>query len=92
MTTITVSKVSVKYVQPKLWTVTLNLLIEEDSVEIFNQNFSAPYRQGETLTAMTDKFLVPMQAAIDIYKDEQTKENLAQWTGFLGDLQAALVY
>lgn len=92
MTEITVTKVSVTYVQPSLWRVTLNLLVTEDSTELINRDFSIYYRQGDTPAHMLELFSVAMQECIDIYKEEQVKEDLAIWPSFLLTLKEALEY
>jgi hypothetical protein len=59
-----VSKVSVAIVQPKLYRVTLNLKLVDDPTTLLDQDFSLPYRTGDTIGGLATKFGQMMQRAI----------------------------
>ncbi len=67
----TVTPVSVSKQMEKLWNVTLNLKIFDDAIEVYNQEFSVRYREGEDIADKELKFQTKMQKAIDGYKAEQ---------------------
>ena len=66
-----VTPISIKQQMDTLWNVTLNLIIFDDAVEVYNQDFSVRYREGEDIANKESKFQIKMQKAIDDYKAEQ---------------------
>ena len=66
-----VTPISVKQQMDKLWNATLNLKILDDAVEVYSQDFSVRYREGEDIANKESKFQIKMQKAIDDYKGEQ---------------------
>lgn len=71
MLTATVTKKSVKYVQPKLHSITFNLSLLDDLVEVLNQDFSCEYRQGDSPSEKVNEIKEKMQIAIDNFKSEK---------------------
>jgi len=75
--TIQITKKSVKLVQSKLYSITLNMLYLDGAIEILNLDFTCKYRTGENVNNIIAKFQSKMQAEIDNYKAEQVIYNAA---------------
>lgn len=87
----TVTPVSVKKQMDKLWNVTLNLKIFDDAVEVYNQDFSVRYRDGEDIADKELKFQTKMQKAINDYNAEQVIFNHAKMDTMVINLNNNLV-
>ena len=70
--TTTVTKTSVVRRMPKLWTVTLTLVVTDDNGPGFTRTFSQGYKAGKSIPDLGLKFKAEMQAAIDQYKAERS--------------------
>ncbi len=66
-----VTKKSVTKRQEKLWGVTLNMVLTDNTVEVLNVDYTVPYRTGDVIVTKEAKFIALMQADIDAYKSEQ---------------------
>lgn len=66
-----VTKKSVKLVMPKLFSITLNLVLSDDGVEKLNQDFFFSYKPGDAPADRLKEVKEQMQDAIDNYKNEQ---------------------
>lgn len=69
--TVIVTKVSVLEQMEKLWNITLNLQILDDTIEVHNKDFSIRYRTGEDIADKEAKIQAMMQETINDYKSEQ---------------------
>ncbi|KKK53452.1 hypothetical protein LCGC14_3094650 [marine sediment metagenome] len=87
----TVTPISVKKQMDKLWNVALSLQIFDDAVEVYNQNFSVRYREGEDIADKELKFQAKMQKAIDDYKAEQVIFTHAKMNTMVTNLNNNLV-
>lgn len=67
-----VTKRSVSTVQDKLYTITNNLTLMENSIEVLNKDYDVLYRPGEDIAISEKQFIVLMQKDIDRYKASQT--------------------
>jgi hypothetical protein len=54
-----------------LWNITLNMVCEESSLEVLNQDFSIKYRTGQDIEVKAKEVQEAMQAAIDEWNAEQ---------------------
>lgn len=66
--TATVTKKSVVYAQPKLHIITFNLVLKEDTAEVFNKDFSTNFFPGDSPAAKTAKIIEEMNIEIAKYK------------------------
>ena len=89
--TVIVTKKEVSEQLDKLWNITLNLVCEESSVEVLNQDFSIRYRTGEDIADKEAAIQADMQNAIDEYKDEQTIYDHAKMNTLVTNLNNNLV-
>ncbi len=87
----TITKKSVDLTQKDLYSITLNLVLEQDTIEVFNQNFTQRYRTGNLISGVTNKFIVQIQSAIDEYKAEQIIYNHTQLTTAINNIINGLV-
>lgn len=69
--TANVTKTAVSLRMPKMWAITLTLVLQETGVDVLTQSFTENYKLGHSISALAGRFLVKMQAAIDRYKSEQ---------------------
>ena len=69
--TITITKISVKLVQDKLYSITLNMKYLDGEVILIDQDFTQKYRTGDNVGVIINKFKVVMQKVITDYKAEQ---------------------
>ncbi len=72
-----VTKKSVKYVQSKLHSITFNLLLKDDTIEVVNQDVSVEYRAGDNPAQKVNEVKEKMQTLIDNYKSEKAIFNNA---------------
>ena len=89
--TVTVTPVSVSKQMEKLWNATLKLKIFDDAVEVYDQDFSVRYREGEDIADKELKFQIKMQKAIDDYKAEQVIFTHAKMNTMVTNLNNNLV-
>lgn len=66
-----VSKVSVILTQPKCYTITFNLKVNDGENEVINKDFQTEYRSGENIADKVASMIEQMQAVINAYKAEQ---------------------
>ncbi len=87
----TVTKKSVRYVQPKLHSITFNLVVNDGAVQVINQDFSCEYRQGEAPSQKVNEIKEKMQIAIDNYKGEKAIFNAVALDTAVSNIQGGLV-
>ena len=87
----TVTKKSVTRQMPKLWNITLNMILTDGSVEVLNKDYSVKYRTGDDISLKTDLFIKQMQKDIDNYKSEQAIFTNAQLDTAITTVQEGLV-
>ena len=87
----TVTKKMVKYVQPKLHSITFNLIIKDNDIEIVNQDISCEYRQGENPAQKVNEVKEKCQTLIDNYKLEQVIFNATALDTAVVNIQGGLV-
>ena len=86
----TITKKSVTEVQSKLWNVTLNMVLTDNSVEVLNTDYLLKYRPGDSIAAKQATWIVMMQADIDKYKSEQNIYNAAALNTVVTNVGSAL--
>lgn len=86
----TVTKKSVTEVQDKLWNVTLNMVLTDDSVEVINKDYSVKYRTGDSIAAKQATWIAMMQADIEKYKSEQAIYDAAALATVVSNIDTAL--
>jgi len=91
MLTATVTKKSVKYVQPKLHSITFNLILKDNDIEVVNQDVSVEYRTGETPAQKVVEVTTKMQTLVDNYKSEQVIFNAAALNNAVQSIQGGLI-
>ena len=91
MLTATVTKKSVKYVQPKLHSITFNLILKDNNVEVINQDVCCEYRQGENAGQKVNEIKEKCQVLIDNYKAEQVIFNSATLDNAVATITGGLV-
>lgn len=86
-----ITKISVGYTQPKLYSITLRLrYLDDGEVEVLNQTFTQKYRTGQDVNVIIERFRDPMQKAIDDYNLEQSIFTSAQLDSAIVTLQGNL--
>lgn len=88
---ITVVKKSVKRTQPKLYSVTLNLVVKDGTTEVINQDFAENYRTGQSIADIVGRFKTKMQEVIDACKEEKQIFSAAQFDNAIIALKNNLV-
>lgn len=91
MLTATVTKKSVKYVQPKLHSITFNLILKDNDIEVVNQDVSVEYRTGETPAQKVVEVTTKMQTLVDNYKSEQVIFNATALNNAVQSIQGGLI-
>ena len=86
----TVTKKSVTEVQHKLWNVTLNMVLTDNSVEVINKDYSVKYRTGDSVAAKQSTWVAMMNADIEKYKSEKTIFNAAALATVVTNVGSAL--
>ena len=69
--TVIVTKKEVSQQLVGLWNITLNMVCEESSVEVLNQDFNVRYRTGQDIEVKAKELEEQMQDAIDEWNAEQ---------------------
>ena len=87
----TVTKKSVTATMDKMWTITMNMILTDNTVEVINKDYPVNYRSGDSIPAKTAKFIELMQEDIDNYKSEQQLFNAAALNTAVTNVQAGLV-
>lgn len=67
-----VTKKSVVYVQPKLHSITFNLVVKDGETEVLNKDFPCQFHSGDSPAAKVAQMISLMQVEIDNYKSAQT--------------------
>ena len=88
---VTVIKKSVIKNMDKLWNITINMTLIDESVEVMNKDYSIRYRTDDDIGAKTNQLITQMQADIDKYKAEQAIFANAQLDSAVSTVQAGLV-
>jgi len=89
--TITITKISVKLTQDKLYSITLNMKYLDGEVILIDQDFTQKYRTGDNVGVIINKFKVVMQKVIDDYKAEQVIFTASSLNTAITTLQSGLI-
>jgi hypothetical protein len=87
----TITKKSVLKQQDKLYNITVNLSLKDDTTEVLNQDFSIRYRTGDNVATKKTELQAKIQAVIDNYKAEQVLFNATAFTTLCSQIQTGLV-
>lgn len=88
---VTVTKKSVSKNMDKLWNISMNMTLSDETVEVVNKDYSIRYRTGDNIGEKTNQLTEQMQADIDTYKAEQAIFVNAQLDTAVVAVQAGLV-
>lgn len=86
----TVTKKSVSKIMDKMWHITMNLVLTDNSVEVLTKDHSVRYRTGDSISGKVSEFIDLMQYDIDKYKSEQNIFTNAQLDTAVTNVQAGL--
>jgi hypothetical protein len=86
-----ITKKSVLKQQDKLYNITVNLSLKDDTTEVLNQDFSIRYRTGDNVATKKTELQTKIQAVIDNYKAEQVLFNATAFTTLCSQIQTGLV-
>jgi len=86
----TVTKAGVTKVMDKMWNISMNLALTDDSVEVINADYSVRYRTGDSVAAKESEFIALMQTDIDKYKSEKTIYDVPAFGTAVTNVGAAL--
>ena len=89
--TITITKISVKLVQDKLYSIILNMKYLNGEVVLIDQDFTQRYRTGDNVGVIINKFKVVMQKVITDYKAEQVIYTASTLDTAITNLQNGLI-
>ena len=88
---VTVTKKSVTKDMDKLWNVSMNMILTDETVEVINKDYSIRYRTDDDIGEKTSQLIEQMQVDIDMYKAEQAIFVNAQLDTAVSTVQAGLV-
>ena len=88
--TANVTKTAVSLRMPKLWVITLTLVLQEDAAMVLTESFTENYKLGHSIPALANMFLAKMQAVIDRYKGEKTVLNHVDLNAVVSGLNSNL--
>ena len=88
---VTVTKKSVSKIMDKLWNISMNMTLSDETAEVVNKDYSIRYRTGDNIGEKTNQLIEQMQADIDKYKDEQAIFVNAQLDTAVSAVQTGLV-
>jgi hypothetical protein len=87
----TVTKKTVTYVLERVWNITLNMVLKDAGVTVFDKDYSVEYIPGDLVAAKEDTLTAMMQADIDKYKSEQVIFGAAALVQAVTNVQGGLV-
>lgn len=76
----TISKSAVTKIDEGLYGISVKLLLEDASVSVIDQDFTAKYKTGDDPLAVIKGLREQIQDAIDAYKEEQVLYNHQKFT------------
>ena len=88
--TVTVTKTGVTYMMPNMWGVSINVVLSDGSVEVWDRGYSVRYRAGDVIAAKQAKLIEMVKADIDKYKSEQMIFNAPAFDDVVTNIQTAL--
>ena len=88
--TATVTKKGVTYMMPNMWGVSINVVLTDGSVEVWDRDYSVRYRAGDVIAAKQAKLIEMAKADIDKYKSEQMIFNAPAFDDVVTNIQTAL--
>ena len=88
---IIVTKNPVSKMADKLWNISMNMTLTDETIEIINKDYSIRYISGDDIVKKTNQLKIQMQADIDKYKAEQAIFVNAQLDTAVSAVQAGLV-
>ena len=88
--TATVTKTGVTYMMPNMWGVSINVVLTDDSIEVWDRDYSVRYRAGDVIAAKQAKLIEMAKADIDKYKSEQMIFNAPALDDVVTNVQTAL--
>ena len=88
--TATVTKKGVTYMMPNMWSVSINVVLTDDAVEVWDRDYSVRYRAGDAIAAKQAKLIEMAKTDIDKYKSEQMIFNAPAFDDVVTNVQTAL--
>ena len=88
--TATVTKTGVTYMMPDMWSVSINVVLSDDAVEVWDRDYSARYRTGDVIAVKQARLIEMVKADIDKYKSEQMIFNAPAFDDVVTNVQTAL--
>lgn len=67
----TVTKKSASKDSTGIYTVSMNLILTDDTVEVINQDFAQVHNSANNISVARDEIMTKMQTAIDEYKENK---------------------
>ena len=89
--TLQISKKAVSKVRPRMWNITMNLVLLDDLVEVLNKDYSVKFRTGDVMKDKEIEFAKMMQADINKYKAEQNILTSTTFDNAVANVTAQLV-
>ena len=88
--TATVTKTGVTYMMPNMWAVSINVILTDGSIEVWDRDYSVRYRAGDVIAAKQAKLIEMVKADIDKYKSEQMIFDAPAFDDVVTNIQTAL--
>ena len=88
--TANVTKKGVTYMMPNMWSVSINIVLSDGSVEVWDRDYSVRYRAGDVIAAKQAKLIEMAKADIDKYKSEQMIFDTPAFDDVVTNIQIAL--
>lgn len=86
----TVSKKSASKDVPGIYTISMNLVLTDDSIEVINQDFSQVHNSANNISVARNEIMARMQTAIDEYKENLVVYNSVMFTDAVTYINANL--
>lgn len=87
----TVTKKSASKDAAGIYSISMNLILTDDTVEVINQDFAQVHNSANNITVARDEIMARMQEAIDEYKENKTVYDSAIFTNAVTYINANLV-
>ena len=88
--TATVAKKGVTYMMSNMWAVSINVILTDGSIEVWDRDYSVRYRAGDVIAAKQAKLIEMAKVDIDKYKSEQVIFNAPAFDDVVTNVQTAL--
>lgn len=87
----TVTKKSASNGAPGIYSISMNLVLADDTVEVINRDFAQVHNSANNISVARDEIMARMQNAIDEYKENKAVYDSALFTNSVTYINENLV-